>query len=99
MERFVSDDGDDADVLRESLPHLVVTGGCECGCASFNLRDERLPPQPHHLRHYANGVAADGDVSFVLYLGPDGRPMSVDVDNEPGCLPDPESITVSSAGA
>lgn len=94
LDRLASLRANDAEVVRESLSHLVVTGGCECGCASFHIRDQRFPPQPHHLNHYSNGVSSDG-VGFVLWLGPDGRPISVDVENEPGSLPDPESITVS----
>lgn len=82
----------ETDAVRESIPHLVVTGGCACGCASFNVMDRRHPAQPHHLQHFANGVAADGQVGFVLWLGPDGRPISVDVENEPGVLPDLTTI-------
>jgi hypothetical protein len=79
-------------VVRESIPHVAVTGVCECGCASFNVRDSRYPAQSHHLAHFANGWTVDPAVGFVLWLGPDGRPISVDVDNEPGVLPDPDSI-------
>jgi len=85
----------ESDLVRESVPHLVVTGGCGCGCASFNVRDTRYPAQPHHLSHFASGVADDGQVGFVLWLGPDGRPISVDVENEPGVLPDPATIVAS----
>ena len=46
-----------SDVVRESLPHLVVTGRCECGRASFNVRDDRSPAQSHHLSHFSNGVS------------------------------------------
>jgi hypothetical protein len=82
--------------VRESLPHLVVTGMCECGCASFNVRDTRYPPQPHELEHFATGRSADGSVGFDLWLGPDGGPISIDVDNEPGVLPDPSTIVARS---
>ena len=88
-------EGEESHTVRESIGHLVVTGGCDCGCASFNVRDSRYPAQSHHLRHFANGVAADGQVGFVLWLGPDGRPISVDVENEPGVLPDPSTIVAS----
>jgi hypothetical protein len=87
-------DRDGAERVRESLPFLVVTGGCECGCASFNVRDRRYPSQPHELEHFSNGVA-DTSVGFVLWLGPDGGPISIDVENEPGVLPDPSRIVVS----
>ena len=88
-------DCDGSERVRESLQHLVVTGGCECGCASFNVRDRRYPTQPHELEHFSNGMAGDPPVGFVLWLGPDGRPISVDVDNERGVLPDPRQISVS----
>lgn len=88
-------DLDGGERVRDSLPHLVVTGGCDCGCASFNVRDRRYPAQPYELEHFANGVVVNPSVGFVLWLGPDGRPISVDVDNRPGVLPDPSQIVVS----
>jgi hypothetical protein len=81
--------------VRDSIPYLVVTGSCECGCASFTVRDRRFPEQPHQLEHFSNGVAGDPPVGFVLWLGPDGRPIAVDVENQPGVLPDPAHIAVS----
>lgn len=81
--------------VRESVPYLVVTGRCDCGCASFDVRDRRYPAQPHELDHFSNGAVADPSVGFVLWLGPDGRAISVDVQNEPGVLPDPSQIVVS----
>jgi hypothetical protein len=95
LDALASLDAPGAEAVRESVPHVVVTGGCECGCASFNVRDTRYAPQPHHLSHFANGVTVDPAVGFVLWLGPDGRPISVDVDNPPGVLPDPASIEVA----
>lgn len=86
-------------VVVESLPHLVVTGGCDCGYASLNVRDTRFPAQPHRLMHFSNAsVSVPVPVGFVLWTGEDGRPLSVDVDNEPGHLPDPASITASVPG-
>ena len=82
-------------VVRESIPHLVVTGECGCGCASFNVRDARFPAQPYHLGHFSNGLARDDGVGFVLWTGPDDRPISVDVENEPGVLPNPTSIVAT----
>jgi hypothetical protein len=87
-------DRDGGERVRESLPHLIVTGGCDCGCASFNVRDRRYQSQPNQLEHFSNGVV-DASVGLVLWLGPDGRPISVDVENEPGVLPDPSRIAVS----
>lgn len=69
--------------VRESLPHLVVTGGCGCVCASFNVSERRYPARLRQLAHLSNGVTADPLAGFVLWLGPDGRPSSVDVENEP----------------
>ncbi len=90
---------DGAAMVVESLPHLAVTGGCDCGCASFNVRDTRFPVQPHRLTHFSNGsVPGVAPVGFVLWTGEDDRPLSVDVDNEPGELPDPRSITASVPG-
>lgn len=54
-------DGPDGRVLRESLPHLVVTGGCDCGCPSFFVRDARQPPDEDsdgHF-HYSNAATPD----------------------------------------
>jgi hypothetical protein len=86
---------DGGERVREALPYLIVTGGCDCGCASFNVRDRRYSAQPHHLNHFSNGVVSDPPVGFMLWLGPDGRPISVDVDSQPGDLPDPSQIEVS----
>lgn len=82
----------DPERVRASSPHLVVTGGCECGCASFNVADRRSPDRPYELGHYSTGLA-DG-VGFDLWLGPDGRPISIDVDNETGLAPDIAAIQV-----
>jgi hypothetical protein len=43
IEALASLDADDGAFVRDSLPHLVVTGVCECGCASFNVTDLRHP--------------------------------------------------------
>jgi len=83
-------------VAREAVPFLVVTGTCGCGCASFFVRNSRQPIQTQEMSHFSNGVTASPLVGFVLWLGPDGRPMSVDVDNESGELPDPASMVVTS---
>lgn len=101
VERPASAPGQEASVVRESLPHLVVTGGCGCGCPSFNVRDIRFPEQPHHLGHYANGWTADSSFGFMLWTGPDGRPISVDVETPPewsdgDALPDSSSVLVDS---
>ena len=44
---------------------------------------------------FLGGAALAG---FALFVSPDGRPRSVDVDNEPGVLPDPATITAAPAG-
>lgn len=92
----------DAAVVQESLPHLVVTGGCGCGCPSFDVRDRRFPQQPHQLGHFSNGWTPDRLFGFAFYTGPDGRPISVDVfDNRPEdsrpAWPDPSKLIVEEA--
>jgi hypothetical protein len=95
VEALATADGPGSDVVRESLPHLVWTGGCGCGCASFNVRDARLPPQRHELEHFANGWTPDRHVEFMLWIGPDGRPKSVDVESDDHMArPDPATIVV-----
>lgn len=86
-------------VVLDSLPHLVVTGECGCGCPSFDVRDTRYPEQPHKLAHHANGWTPDRTFGFALWLGPDDRPKSVDVfDNRPEGSPpewpDPATLVV-----
>ena len=89
--------GEGAEVIREALPHLVVTGGCECGCASFNLHDARCPEQPHELSHFSNGWTEGW--SFVLWLGPDGKPKAVDAEPKNGDAPEPDPLTITVAPA
>jgi hypothetical protein len=99
VRRLCSVDVPGLDTAREALDHLVVTGVCECGCGAFNLRDARRPAQPHEFHHVANGAFAS--IGFALYLGPDGRPIAVDVflPDERSILehgyPDPQAIEVS----
>ncbi len=102
--RLASVEGDQAPLVRESLEHLVVTGGCGCGCRSFDVRDRRFPAQPHHLGHFSNGWTQDKSFGFALWTGPDGRPLTVDVfDNRPEGAPpewpDPDELTVEVAVA
>ena len=52
--------------------------------------------QPHVMGVCAAGrTELDGRVGFVLWLGPDNRPISVDVNNEPGVRPDPATSVAS----
>lgn len=96
VRRLCAVDGQALELAREALDHLVVTGGCGCGCGSFDLRDVRHPLPPLQLDHVANGLAEG--IGFVLLLGPDGRPRSVEIilPDERSILqhghPDPESI-------
>ena len=93
--------GPQSGTIRESIPHLVWTGGCECGCASFNVRDSRYAPPPHELFHYSNGWTPDKSIGFAFYLGDQDRPLSVDVFTEPehfDARPDPATIVVEPAG-
>jgi hypothetical protein len=96
--------GPDGRVLRESLPHLAVTGGCGCGCPSFNLRDVRQPSKQESdgQYHYSDAGTRDGRV-FMFLLVENDRPSSVDVMLPPGidgdspdARPDPASLVVSS---
>ena len=93
--------GPQSETISESLPHLVWTGGCGCGCASFNVRDARFPQPPHELFHYSNGWTPNRAIGFAFYLGEGDRPLSVDVFAEPGdfdARPDPTTIVVVPAG-
>lgn len=101
VERLGSVQGDGQELVTDSIPHLVVTGMCGCGCPSFNVRDNRFPPQPHELGHFANGWSAERTFGFMLWVGPDGRPISVDVEVPPewsanDSLPDPAEVEVAS---
>jgi hypothetical protein len=85
-------------VVRESVPYLVWTGGCGCGCPSFNVRDGRFPRQPHVLERFSSGHTPDGSVGFDLYLWPDGRPLSVDVETDGRDVrPAPDTLVVARA--
>ncbi len=91
-----------AALVQESLPHLVVTDVCGCGCPSFNVRDHRFAQQPDELEHHSNGWTPDKAFGFALWTGPDGRPISVDLfDNRPeGSPPDwphPDTLVVGAA--
>lgn len=95
--------GPDPVALRESIPHLVVTGGCECGCPSFFLRDARQDEDGTiGCFHYANAVTRDGRVGLHLLVKED-TPWSVDVmlppdlsGSEPEARPDPRGLVVTS---
>ncbi|HEX6420019.1 MAG TPA: hypothetical protein VFZ77_16075 [Acidimicrobiales bacterium] len=88
------------EIAHEAIDHLVVTGVCECGCGSFNVRYERHPGQ-RHVQHVSNGVC--GEIGFALFVGPDDRPIAID-DYLPDDRtlaqygpPSPETITVRPA--
>ena len=89
------------DVVRESIPHLVVTGVCECGCPSFNVRDRRHPVPRHQLGHFSNGLTPDWEGGFVLWTGPDGRPIAVDAVLHDGgpTPPDPSRVVATQPSA
>lgn len=89
--------------LRESLPYLVVTGRCGCGCPSIFVRDVRHARKDDGCFHYSNAVTPDGRFGMFLLLR-DDRPYSLDVQlrlhisaDSPEERPDPESLIVSSA--
>jgi hypothetical protein len=83
------------ETVRDSVPYLVRTGGCGCGCPSFNVRDRRFPPQPHVLERFSTGGTPDGSMSLDFYLGPDGRPLCVDVETDGKDLPAPDTLIVA----
>jgi len=88
--------GPGSQVVRESVPYLVWTGNCGCGCPSFKVRDRRFPQQPHVLEHFSSGCTPDRSVGFDLYLGPDGRPLCVDVETDGGDVrPRPDTLIVA----
>lgn len=87
-----------AAALRESIPYLVVTGGCDCGCASFDVRDTRHSKQAHTLEHWCNAVSADGVAGAAVYLGPAGRLLTVDVVPPAVALPEVAGLQVRPPG-
>jgi hypothetical protein len=99
---LTSVDSEFAMAVETARPCLVVTGTpCECGCASFHVRDSREGGRPEGMAHVANGRSrpgcgrwADDQVGLFLLAGSNCR-LSVDIDNEPGRLPDPSTIEVS----
>lgn len=97
-------DGPDGRLLRDALPHLVVTEECGCGCPSFFVRDARQPldQDSDGQFHYSNGLTPDGSVDLFLLVRND-RPWSVDVmlppdmdGASPSARPDPASLVVTS---
>lgn len=96
--------GPDVHTLRESLPYLVVTSMCGCGCPSFSMRDSRIDDKNHVAGsfHYSNAVSQDGGIGMFLLVAND-RPESVDVRLPPGVqtldpseLPEPSRLIVTS---
>lgn len=91
-------------MLRESVPHLVVTAVCDCGCPSFFVEDGRRAPPDRETGtfHFSNATTPDGRVGLFL-LVKDDRPWSIDVmlppDIKPSsseARPDPRSFSVTS---
>jgi hypothetical protein len=86
-----------AEIVRESLPHLRVTGGCGCGCESYNLRDPRYPEPGHPgIEDWSGAVSEDGLTTVILFVDGDGRPWSVDVMTpNQGKLPDVSTLRIA----
>jgi hypothetical protein len=86
-----------AEVVRESLPHLRVTGGCGCGCESFEVRDVRQPEGTESgIEDWSGAVSEDGLTNIVLFVDADGRPTSVDIlTPNQGRLPDPQTLRLA----
>ena len=96
--------GPDVSELRASLPYLLVTGDCECGCPSLFLRDrrQRRDPTGDGCFHFSNAVTPDGAIGVFLLLK-DDRPWSLDVMLPPGidpssaaAHPNPRTLVVTS---
>jgi hypothetical protein len=96
-------DGPDPAALRESVPHLVVTGMCGCGCPSFFVRDARRGVQPPEggSFHYSNATTPDRRIGLFLLVEGE-RPWSVDVmlppdmdGSSPDARPDPRTLLVT----
>ena len=71
---------DGGDVVRESLPHLVVTCGCEYRCASFNVRDMRFPLNRMNRSTFPMVRPKAHEPGLVLWVGRDRRPIRIAVD-------------------
>jgi hypothetical protein len=96
-------DGPDPIKLRESVPHLVVTGECGCGCPSFFLSDSRVHADASEASsfHYSNATTRDGRIGLFLLVRND-RPSSVDVmlppdieGDAPEARPSPDGFIVT----
>ena len=73
---LASADAPGADDVRECIPHLVVTRGCECGCHSFDLRDRRYERADSGSRRFSNAWTPDHSHGFTLLLDGDRRPQT-----------------------
>lgn len=89
-----------ADVVRECIPELVVTGGCSCGCRSFDVRDARRE-STEPTQAFSSALTPDRSAGYCLFVDDEGRPASVSDlahGTEIGPAPDPESLIVRAAG-
>jgi hypothetical protein len=90
-----------AHIVRESIPHLVVAGGCECDSASFNVRDSRYPPRRHTWARIAELMRERGELAVLLRKGAERAQAVASKDPHPGVcehrLPAPVTSRIEGA--
>jgi hypothetical protein len=69
------------DELRAQLTHVMVEGGCACGCVTINLAVDRAVATPAPIRH---GAPVSADISDDEYDA--GIVLLVDSDGFLSCL-------------
>ena len=82
--------------LAEAIPHLVVSGECEC-CRSFDLRDTRADRSDGWPLRCSEAATPDRRWRFVLWIDDDGRPYAVEEATEAaGAPPSAQELHVRS---
>jgi hypothetical protein len=95
LRRLTDVDRPGAAAIRESLDYLVVDDECDCGCASFGVRDIRFPEQDHHLQSWVDARSTDGETTLGLLLGSEGRLRYLDIYTpNKGRLPNAEDLEI-----
>lgn len=88
--------GDEA--VRESIPHLVVTGEADGDDRSFELRDgRRLDAPASDARPFSRADTPDGTITYRLLVDAHGFPLEVRETRAPGAPSaalDPEELIV-----
>ena len=87
---------DPTGLLAEAIPHLVVSGGCDC-CRSFDLRDTRAHRRDAWPSRCSEAATPDRRWRFVLWTDDDGRPYAVEEATEAaGAAPSAQELHVRS---